>query len=69
MKNTPAAIPISDLILDNEIYPRNSIDHKRVSLFAENLRDGVSFDPIHVQIHPEDEGKYRILDGPPMAGP
>ncbi len=63
MKNTPAAIPISDLILDNEIYPRNSIDHKRVSLFAENLRDGVSFDPIHVQIHPEDEGKYRILDG------
>jgi len=38
-------------------------DQKRIDLFADNLRDGFKFDPIEVQIHPEDGDKYRILDG------
>jgi len=56
-------IPLSDIILDETIYPREKIDHKRVGIFTENLRDGFPFDPIEVQPHPTKEGKYRILDG------
>ena len=56
-------VPITKIILDEEIYPRARIDHKRVDLFADNLRDGFKFDPIEVQIHSEDGDKYRILDG------
>ena len=56
-------IKISDIILDNRIYPRSSIDHKRVSMFEENMRDGFEFDPIHLEVHPDEPGKYRILDG------
>ncbi len=56
-------ITISDIVLDESIYPRERIDRKRVSLFAENMRDGFSFDPIVVEHHPEKKGKYRILDG------
>ena len=44
-------IPISDIVLDESIYPRERIDRKRVSLFAENMRDGFSFDPIVVEHH------------------
>ena len=56
-------IPISDIILDDEIYPRDGVDQKRVGIFAENIRDGFKFDPIEVQTHPDLTGKYRILDG------
>ena len=56
-------IALSDIILDETIYPREKIDQKRVGIFAENIRDGLRFDPIEVQPHPEKEGKYRILDG------
>ncbi len=56
-------ISLSDIILDESIYPREKIDQKRVGVFAENIRDGFTFDPIDVQSHPELEGKYRILDG------
>ncbi len=56
-------INISDIVLDESIYPREKIDRKRVSLFAENMRDGFSFDPIVIEHHPEKKGKYRILDG------
>jgi hypothetical protein len=63
MGNQPSFIPINNLVLDNEIYPRSAIDHKRVQIFAENLRDGFEFDPIHVQELPGEKGKYRILDG------
>lgn len=45
------------------IFIREKIDHKRVSIFAENLRDGFKFEPIKVQIHPGEKRKYRILDG------
>jgi len=63
MDNSPSIIPVTDIILDNNIYPRSAIDHRRVNLFTENLRDGFSFDPIHIEAHPEEKGKYRILDG------
>ena len=41
-------IPISSIILDEEIYPRKGIDQKRVGIFAENIRDGFKFDSIEV---------------------
>ncbi len=58
-----SALKIEDIILDNSIYPRNSIDHKRVAMFEENMRDGFEFVPIHIQEYPDKLGKYRILDG------
>ena len=56
-------IPITQIILDEEIYPRSGVYPKRVSMFAENMRDGFKIDPIEVQIHQEYGNKYRILDG------
>jgi len=56
-------IPITQIILDEEIYLRSGVYPKRVSMFAENMRDGFEIDPIEVQIHPEYGDKYRILDG------
>ena len=32
-------------------------------MFEEIMRDGFEFDPIHLQVHPDEHGKYRILDG------
>ena len=58
-----AKIATSDITLDTSIYPRETIDHKRISIFAENLRDNFKFEPIKVQVHPQQKGKYRILDG------
>jgi len=46
-----------------KIYPRNTVNPKRIELFSENLRDGFIFDNIEVEIHPDDKDKYRILDG------
>lgn len=63
MAKTACTVPITQIILDEEIYPRSSVYPKRVSIFAENIRDGFKIDPIEVQIHPEYDDKYRILDG------
>jgi hypothetical protein len=68
MKDVSAKILISDIFLDESIYPRENIDHKRVGIFVENLRDGFVFEPIKVQACPDtgtaaEKGKYRILDG------
>ena len=63
MAKAISKVPITKIIFDEEIYPRIRIDHKRVSMFADNLRDGFKFDPIEVQIHSEDGDRYRILDG------
>ena len=60
---TTTRIPISDIMLDEEIYPRDRIDHKRVGIFAENIRDGFTFDPIEVEPAPDKPGRYRILGG------
>jgi len=63
MAKTACTVPITQIILDEEIYPRNNVSPKRVSMLAENMRDGFEIDPIEVQIHPEYDDKYRILDG------
>ena len=63
MAKPTTTIPISSIILDEEIYPRKGIDQKRVGIFAENIRDGFKFDPIEVEPHPDKPGKYRLLDG------
>jgi ParB-like chromosome segregation protein Spo0J len=56
-------VNINQIVIDETIYPRNSINLKRVELFAENLRDGFRFEAIELEIHPDDKDKYRILDG------
>ncbi len=63
MIKTIRTLPIAQIILDEEIYPRGGVSPKRVTMFAENIRDGFEIDPIEVQIHPEYGDKYRILDG------
>ena len=56
-------IPVSSIILDEDIYPRKGIDHRRVGIFAENIRDGFTFDPIEVAPCPDKPGLFRLLDG------
>jgi hypothetical protein len=68
MKEISTKIQTSDIFLDESIYPRENIDHRRISIFVENLRDGFKFEPIHIQICPDSnlsakKGRYRILDG------
>jgi len=63
MTKQTTTIPISSIILDEDIYPRKGIDHRRVGMFAENIRDGFTFDPIEVEPVPGEPGKYRLLDG------
>lgn len=63
MKDDFVTIPISDIYLDESIYPRENIDHKRIKVFIENLRDNFKFDPIEVQAFSGKNEKYRILDG------
>jgi hypothetical protein len=38
-------VPITQIILDEDIYPREGVSLKRVSMFAENMRDGFEIDP------------------------
>jgi len=51
MARSTTKIPISDIILDEEIYPREKIDQKRVGIFAENIRDDFKFEPIEAEPH------------------
>ncbi len=62
MAKTACTVPITQIILDEDIYPRKGVSLKRVSMFAENMRDGFEIDPIEVQIHPDHDDKYHILD-------
>jgi len=63
MTQQTTIIPISSIILDEDIYPRKGIDHRRVGIFAENIRDGFKFDPIEVEPAPGKPGFNRLLDG------
>ena len=63
MAKTACTVPITQIILDERIYPRSSVYPKRISMFVENIQDGFKIDPLEVQIHPEYDDKYRILDG------
>jgi hypothetical protein len=51
------------IILDESIYPRKGIDHRRVGIFAENIRDGFTFDPIEVAPCSDKPDIYSLLDG------
>jgi|FLOH01.1.fsa_nt_gi hypothetical protein len=53
-------IPISSIILDEDIYPRKGIDHRRVGIFAENIRDGFRLDPIEVELVPDKADIFRM---------
>ena len=60
------AMPCADIILDEEIYPRQKIGpHHRVSLFAENLRDNLLSGP-HVfrALPPGDCGRHAKEKNP-----
>ena len=63
MTKSASQIPISSIILDEDIYPRKGIDPMRVGIFAENIRDGFKFEPIEVEPAPDKPGRYRLLDG------
>jgi biotin operon repressor len=63
MRQQTIEILVSSIILDEDIYPRKGIDHRRVGMFAENIRDGFNFDPIEVEPVPDKPGWYRLLDG------
>ncbi|MBW2559061.1 MAG: ParB N-terminal domain-containing protein, partial [Deltaproteobacteria bacterium] len=63
MATATRQIAISDIILDESIYPRDRIDQKRVAIFAANIRDGFKFEPLEVEPVPGRPGRYRILDG------
>ena len=63
MTKPTTTIPISSIILDEDIYPRKSIDPRRIGIFAENIRDGFKFDPIEIEPAPGKPGMYRLLDG------
>jgi hypothetical protein len=63
MKQETSQILITSIILDEDIYPRKGIDHRRVGIFAENIRDGIKFDPIEVELCPDKPDWYRLLDG------
>ena len=60
MTKPTTTIPISSIILDEDIYPRKSIDPRRIGIFAENIRDGFKFDPIEVEPAPGKPGIYRM---------
>ncbi len=59
MKKTACTIPVTQIILDEKIYPRGSVNPKRISMFAENMRDGFEIDPIEVEIHPDSLKDYK----------
>ncbi len=63
MDKTITTIPIASITFDEDIYPRKGIDPRRVGIFAENIRDGFTFEPIEVEPDPEMPGRYRLLDG------
>ncbi|MBT3176855.1 MAG: ParB N-terminal domain-containing protein [Desulfobacula sp.] len=63
MRQQTTKIPVSSIILDETIYPRKGIDHRRVGIFSENIRDGFTFDPIEVELAPDRPNMYRLLDG------
>jgi hypothetical protein len=63
MTQQTSKILISSIVLDEDIYPRKGIDHRRVGMFAENIRDGFRFDPIEVERCPASPDLYRLLDG------
>jgi len=63
MAKQTTRISISSIVFDEDIYPRKGIDPRRVGIFAENIRDGFTFEPIEVEPDSDRPGIYRLLDG------
>lgn len=63
-----AVLNLHSIVVDERIYPRKEIDHKRVAVFADNMRDGVEYPTIEVEVHPDQKDMYRVLDGAHRAG-
>lgn len=63
MTKAVRTVPVSQIFLDEAIYPRNNIYPKRVNMFVQNIQDGFKIDPIELQLNPDDSNKYQILDG------
>ena len=68
MTKPTITIPISSIILDEDIYPRKSIDPRRIGIFAESIRDGFKFDPIEVEPAPGKPGMYHLSAYTAQAG-
>ena len=62
------SVPLSALVVDPAIYPREEVDHKRIERYAAVMRDGVAFPLMHIQIDPTDAARYRVLDGAHRLG-
>ncbi|MBL6995690.1 hypothetical protein [Desulfobacula sp.] len=60
MTQQTTKIPLSSIILDEAIYPRKGIDHRRVGIFAENIREGFTFDPPYFDKKAADYDKKSI---------
>lgn len=53
-------LPIKNVVLDKEIYPRNAVDWMTVVRYQKALKSGAKFPPIAVALF---EGKYIAVDG------
>ncbi|GAI97241.1 unnamed protein product [marine sediment metagenome] len=42
-------ISISELIQDEDIYPREHLNQKTIDLYAERLREGIHLPPVEIQ--------------------
>jgi hypothetical protein len=65
MKENYATIPITDIYLDESIYPRENIDHKRIKMFVENLSVDGQINVIDLLSKKgfEIQGKYSSKNG------
>jgi ParB/Sulfiredoxin domain len=54
-------IPINQLVVRRDLWPRFSTDEERIELFADQLRAGEELPPI--ELVPHNDGKYLIADG------
>jgi len=54
-------VPINQLLVRRDLWPRFSADEERIELFADQLRAGEELPPIEVV--PHNDGKYLIADG------
>lgn len=52
MTGPTTRIFISNIIMDEAVNLRERIGQKRGGLFAENIRDNFTFEPIEVEPHP-----------------
>ena len=54
-------IPINQLVVRRDLWPRSSTNEERIELFADQLRAGEELPPI--ELVPHNDGKYLVADG------